>query len=224
MSDLPALDGPRAEPLNGGSAKHLIILLHGLGADGNDLIQLSPYLGRAVPDAAFVSPNAPQPCDMAPMGRQWFSLQDRDAEVLIQGADTAAPILDAFIDAEMARHGLDAGKVALLGFSQGGMMALHTGLQREQPLAAICSFSGALLGSEYLPERIRSRPPVLLVHGDSDDVVPSRALPAAEAALAANRVPVTAETRPGLGHGIDERGIQLAMEFLQKHLAGAQSA
>ncbi len=221
MSQLSILDGPRAEPLGGGPAKQLVILLHGLGADGNDLIQLAPYLGRAVPEAAFVSPNAPQPCDMAPFGRQWFSLQNRDPEVLVQGADAAAPILDAFIDAEMERRGLDAERVALLGFSQGGMMALHTGLRRERSLAAICALSGALLGSDSLPEQIRSRPPVLLVHGDSDEVVPSRALPAAEAALAANRVPVTAEIRPGMGHGIDERCIQLAMEFLQKHLAGA---
>ena len=221
MSELAILDGPRAEPLGGGPAKRLVILLHGLGADGNDLIQLSPYLGRAVPEAAFVSPDAPQPCDMAPFGRQWFSLQDRDPEVLVQGADAAAPILDAFIDAEMERHGLDAGRVALVGFSQGGMMALHAGLRRERPLAAICALSGALLGADSLPEQIRSRPPVLLVHGDSDEVVPSRALPAAEAALAANRVPVTAEIRPGMGHGIDERCIQLAMTFLQKHLAGA---
>jgi phospholipase/carboxylesterase len=218
MSETTNLDGPRAEPRSGGPARQLVVLLHGLGADGNDLIQLAPYLGEALPDAAFVSPHAPDACDMAPMGRQWFSLQSVEPQKLLEGAEAAAPLLDRFLDDELARHGLDASRLALVGFSQGGMMALHVGLRRAEPVAAICGFSAALVGAERLPEELRSRPPVLLVHGESDEVIPYQAMPAASAALKANAVPVTAETRPGLGHGIDAEGIALAGEFLKRHL------
>jgi len=215
------LDGPRAQPRNGGTAQQLVVLLHGLGADGNDLIQLAPHLGQALPDAAFVSPHAPEACDMAPFGRQWFSLQDHSPAALAAGARRAAPTLDAFLDAELDAHGLNAERLALVGFSQGGMMALHAGLRRSRAPACICSFSGLLPAAEDLGNDIQGRPPVLLVHGDADEIVPVQALDASEAALRAAGVPVTSERRPGLGHGIDERGIHLAVETLRANLPGA---
>ncbi len=215
------LDGPRLAPASGQAAKQLVVLLHGVGADGNDLISLAPYLAQVLPEAAFVSPNAPFPCDMAPFGRQWFSLQERTPEAMLGGVRMAAPILDGFLDAELEKLGLTAERLALVGFSQGTMMALHVGLRREAGPGAIVGFSGALLAPELLPGEIRSRPPVLLVHGAADEVVPAQALPAAVAALEANQVPVTQELRPGLGHSIDERGLQLAMGFLKAALAGA---
>ncbi|SDG26296.1 phospholipase/carboxylesterase [Limimonas halophila] len=215
------LDGPRAQPQSGGPAKQLVVLLHGLGADGNDLIQLTPYLGQALPDAAFVSPHAPEACDMAPFGKQWFSLQDQSPQAIDAGARRAAPTLDAFLDAELRAHGLTADKLALVGFSQGGMMALHVGLRRADPVACICAFSSLLPGGDHLADEIQSRPPVLLVHGEADEIIPVQALGATEAALTANRVPVTSERRPGMGHGIDERGIQLAIETLRANLPGA---
>lgn len=220
----PSLDGPRAAPRNGGPAKQLVVLLHGLGADGNDLIQLAPYLGQALPDAAFLSPDAPDPCDMAPFGRQWFSLQDQSPDALFTGASRAAPALDRFIDAELSRHGLSESELALFGFSQGGMIALHLGLRRSPQIAAICGFSTMLLGAETLREEIASRPPVLLVHGDSDEVIPAQALAASKTALETAQVPVSAELRKGLGHGIDERGIQLAAAFLRANLLGDAAA
>jgi len=219
VTDVFDLDGPRRAPAAGGAPRELVILLHGLGADGNDLIGLAPHLGRILPHAAFVSPNAPFPCDMAPFGRQWFSLQDRAPQSLLSGVRMAAPILDAFIDRELERHGLHDERLALVGFSQGTMMALHVGLRRARACAQIVGFSGHLVGAETLAEEITCRPPVLLVHGEADEMLPVAALPAAVQALEANAVPVSGHVRPGLGHGIDEQGLLLALEALEQAFA-----
>lgn len=210
------LDGPRHGPEAG--AKALVVFLHGLGADGNDLISLAPMLAPLLPDTAFVAPHAPFPCDMAPMGRQWFSLQTREPEDLLTGVRTAAPLLDAFLDAELAKHGLSDDRLALVGFSQGTMTALHTVLRRPKACAVVVGFSGALLVPEILGEEITSRPPVLLVHGDADAVVPFPALAAAEEGLQLNGIPVAAYARPGLGHGIDQEGLELCAAALVQHL------
>ena len=217
------LDGPRYGPASGQAPKQLVVLLHGLGADGNDLISLAPYFAQVLPEAAFVSPHAPFPCDMAPFGRQWFSLQERTLETMLGGVRMAAPVLDGFLDVELEKAGLTAERLALVGFSQCTMMALHVGLRREAGPSAIVGFSAALLAPELLPEEIASRPPVLLIHGAADEVVPAQSLPAAVAALEANQVPVTQELRPGLGHSIDERGLQLAMGFLAEAFAAVPS-
>jgi len=214
------LDGPRFGPAAGGGARQLVVLLHGLGADGNDLIGLAPHLARGLPDAAFVSPDAPFPCDMAPYGRQWFSLQNRAPEAVLAGVRAAAPILDGFLDDELARHGLSDGQLALVGFSQGTMTGLYVGLRRAEPCAQIVGFSGALVGPENLEREIRSRPPVLLVHGEADEVVPFPALAAAQAALETCQVPVETHGRPGLGHEIDQQGLELAAAALERAFAG----
>ncbi|MDB5372060.1 MAG: phospholipase/Carboxylesterase [Belnapia sp.] len=208
------LDGPRFGPVAGGAPRQLVVLLHGLGADGADLIGLAPDWAAALPSAAFVAPDAPQPCDMASYGRQWFSLQDRTPAVMAAGARQAAAGLDAFITAELARLGLDDAALALAGFSQGCMMALYTGLRRRVPPAAILGYSGALLGAEALATELGGRPPVLLVHGEADDIVPVAASRAAEQALRAAGVPVEALYRPGLGHGIDPAGLAAGAAML----------
>jgi phospholipase/carboxylesterase len=218
VNDVIDLDGPRHGPPAGERVRALVVFLHGLGADGHDLISLAPMLEPLLPATAFVSPHAPQACDMAPMGRQWFSLQDRDPDLLLTGVAAAAPCLDAFLDAELARLGLSDDRLALVGFSQGTMTALHTALRRPRPCAVVVGFSGALLKPEVLGEEIASRPPVLLVHGDADMVVPFEALALAEEALQLNGVPVAAFRRPGLGHGIDQEGLQLCAMALVQHL------
>jgi phospholipase/carboxylesterase len=215
---LPTLDGPSHPPAAGGKPRQLVILLHGLGADGNDLIGLAPLFAQILPEAEFLSPNAPFPCDMSPYGFQWFSLQDRGQATLVAQVSAAAPILDAYIDAALAARGLTDSELALVGFSQGTMMALYVGLRRAKPVAGIVGFSGALLAGEALPQELRSRPPVLLVHGDADPVVPFDALAMAEASLKAAGVPVETLTSPGLGHGIDEAGLKRAAGFLQQVL------
>ena len=218
------LDGPRVAPQVGGAAKQLVVLLHGLGADGADLIDLAPHWGAALPHAAFVAPNAPEPCDMAPYGRQWFSLQDRQPAVMAAGAKRAAAALEAFLAAELARLGLPGSALALVGFSQGCMMALYAGLRRPAAPAAILGYSGALLAAEALAGEIACRPPVLLVHGEADEVVPVAASRAAETALRAAGVPVESLYRPGLGHGIDEPGLAAGARMLGRAFGVALQA
>jgi len=214
MADETLLDGPRREPTSGGAPTSLVVFLHGLGADGADLIALAEPLSQVLPDTAFVSPDAPFPCDLAPMGRQWFSLQQRGPESLLAGARQAAPYVDAFLDAELARSGLGADRLALVGFSQGTMMSLFCALRRPQAVAGVVGFSGLLIAPETLPGEIVSRPPVLLVHGTTDPVVPFAAMAAAEAGLRAAGVAVSSHARPGLPHGIDPGGLQLAANAL----------
>ena len=185
----PALSGPSRPPASGGRPSRLVILLHGLGADGNDLIGLAPYWAPLLPTAEFLSPNAPFPCDMAPYGYQWFSAQDRSPMAVLAGVRAAAPLLQAFIDDALAQRGLDEAGLALVGFSQGTMMSLFVGLRRAKPVAGIVGFSGRLLAPELLAEELRSRPRTLLVHGTDDPLVPYELLATAEAALDRRRHP-----------------------------------
>jgi len=217
---MPRLSGPSRPPASGGKPRRLVILLHGLGADGNDLIGLAPYWARLLPDAEFLSPNAPFPCDMAPHGYQWFSSQDRTPEAVLGGVRAAAPILDAFIDEALEQRGLGSGELALVGFSQGTMMSLFVGLRRAEPVAGIVGFSGRLLAPELLASELRSRPPILLVHGTEDPLVPYSSLAAAETTLKAAGVPVETVTSFGIGHSIDDQGLRRGGEFLKKVLSG----
>jgi phospholipase/carboxylesterase len=216
---LMALSGPSRPPLAGGTPRRLVILLHGLGADGNDLIGLQQYWARLVPDAEFVSPNAPFPCDMAGFGYQWFSVQDRTPAAMLAGVRAAAPILDAYIDEELQKRGLSESDAALVGFSQGTMMSLFVGLRRERPMAGILGYSGRLIGPELLAGELRSRPPVLLVHGTEDPLVPFDAMAGAETALKAAAVPVETLACPGIEHSIDPEGLQRGGLFLRQVLS-----
>ena len=209
----------RAGPASG-LARQLVVLCHGVGADAHDLIDLASAWSDALPDAAFVAPNAPEPYDGAPFGRQWFSLQDRTPAVLEAGARRAAPILLATVETELARLGLPPDAVALMGFSQGAMMVLHAGLRRHPPPRAILAYSGAMLDRLELDAEITGRPDVLLVHGKLDDVVPFACGPVAEAALRRVGVPVRTAWRPGLGHGVDDVGLMEGALFLQHVFSG----
>ena len=211
---MAVLSGPRLAPRLPGPPRQLVVLLHGVGADGNDLIDLAPALARSLPHAAFVAPDAPEPCDMAPFGRQWFSLRDRGPAALLSGVQACAPVLDAFLDAELASSGLGPRQLALVGFSQGTMLALYLALRRAPALAAVLGYSGALLGAERLPAEIAAKPPVFLVHGDADEVVPVAALDAAVQGLQAAGVPVQWSVRPRLPHAIDPESLAHGAAFL----------
>lgn len=204
----------------GGPPAQLVVLLHGVGADGHDLIGLAPALAGYLPRAAFVAPDAPFACDLAPFGRQWFSLQDRRPAALLPGLDVAAAALDAFLDERLAAAGLDDRRLALVGFSQGAMLALHAAPRRARSPAAVVGIAGALVGGERLATEARHRPPVLLVHGTADDVVPFAAMPAAVAALEGAGIPVQWLQRQGLGHAIDPEGIDACGSFLRAAFAG----
>lgn len=215
MALASALDGPRL-PAASGTAKSLVIFLHGYGADGNDLIGLGNEWQSALPNTEFVSPHAAEACAQNPAGRQWWDLHVRSDAERWDGLNRAGPGLDAFITAELERTGLKPQNLALVGFSQGTMMALHVGLRRSEPLAGIIGYSGVLAGAEHLKAEIKSRPPVFLAHGTMDQVIPVDALVSSVEALAENEVPRSWHVAHGMAHGIDRAGLSLGAQFLQK--------
>jgi phospholipase/carboxylesterase len=205
-------------PASGAAPDALIVLLHGLGANGADLMGLAPYLEDAAPGAEFLAPDAPQPCDMAPMGFQWFSLQDRRMEVMVPNAAAATPTLNQFLDQELANRDLPPSRLVLVGFSQGTMMSLQVALRRPEPIAGVVGFSGALLESPDLDHAVTARPPLLLIHGTDDGIVPYAALGRAETRLTGLGLTVDTLTCPGVGHSIDDAGLTAAGRFIARVL------
>ena len=212
------IDGPRQAPADGQSARAQVILLHGYGADGNDLIGLASYWARELPHVGFVSPHAPFPCEMSPQGRQWFSLGDRSPESMLTGTRMAAQVIDGFIDDELQRLNLTPNKLALVGFSQGTMMSLFVGPRRAEQIAGIVGYSGRLVAPELLAGEIKTKPPVTLVHGAADEMVPAVALEQAVTGLQAVGIEAASEMRSGLGHSIDEEGLRIGLSFLRQVL------
>jgi phospholipase/carboxylesterase len=218
---MPAnLDGPRLAPKEG-PARQLVVFVHGYGADGNDLIEIGRAWQVWLPQAAFVSPHAPRPCGQAPMGREWFPLTFRSPSERWDGCNMAAPGLDAFLDAELARHNLPPSALALVGFSQGTMMSLHVGLRRAVPPAAIVGYSGMLIlegdsDVEGYKPQIRARPPILLIHGDRDELIPVDALFHSASVLAAMEIPVEWHIAAGFSHEIDPEGLRQGGDFLTR--------
>ena len=202
-------------PASGGAPRQLVVLCHGVGADGRDLIDLAPHWAASLPDATFSAPDAPEPYDGAPFGRQWWAIGDRDPARMAAGVARAQPMLDATIDRELERLSLPPDAYALMGFSQGAMMVLYAGLRRTTPPRAILAFSGALVAPADLATR-RNSAPVLLVHGEADEVVPAFRSRDAESALQAAGVPVEALFVPGLGHGIDPTGLNRGITTLRR--------
>jgi len=221
------LDGPRLSPRSG-TAQQLVVFLHGYGADGNDLIEIGRAWQQLLPQAAFVSPHAPEACPMAPGGRQWFTLTFRDPNERWVGVNHAAPLLERFLDAELARQRLPPSALALVGFSQGTMMALHVGLRRAVSPVAIVGYSGLFVlppggKAEAVAAEIKSRPPVLLVHGDQDELIPPQALFQATQNLAELSIPVEWHLSAGVGHGIDPEGLRHGGEFLTRCFTGKRA-
>jgi phospholipase/carboxylesterase len=212
------LDGPRLEP-RGRAASALVVLLHGYGANGDDLIALGEEWRPRLPGAVFVAPNAPQAVPGMPGGLQWFALTMRDPAEFWRGVVAARPLVDRFLDRELARYRLAPDRLVVAGFSQGTMLALHVGLRRASAPAAIVGFSGLLAGPEHLGE-MTARPPVLLIHGEVDDLIPADALHIAREPLAQAGLPVEWHVRPGLGHGIDPGGVAIAGHFMAQALGG----
>jgi phospholipase/carboxylesterase len=216
---MPALEGPRFGPASGGAPDSLVLLLHGVGADGFDLIDLAPVWAEALPRTLFIAPHAPFPFQGAPFGRQWFDITDRTPARLEAGLRHAAGILGDFTRDELARLGLGGDRLALMGFSQGAMVALFAGLRGAVPApASILAYSGALLAVESFSAEITARPPVLLVHGEADEVVPAMASRQAARVLASQKVPCELLLRPDLGHGLDDAGLAAGTALLTRSL------
>jgi phospholipase/carboxylesterase len=221
MADHDPLLGPSMPPAAGGKAKKLVVFLHGFGADGNDLIGLAPYFADVVPDAEFLSPHAPYPCAMAGFGRQWFNVYEQNPEGRLGAIRVAADILNKYLDAELAARGLTDADLSLIGFSQGTMMSLFVAPRRAKTIAGVIGYSGRLESPELVAKETRSKPPLLLVHGDRDDRLPVELLDRATDTLQAAGFSVEHHVRPGLGHSIDEEGIRLGRDFLTRAFARA---
>ena len=215
------LTGPRFGPKAPGAPRQLVVICHGVGANGQDLIAVGPMLAAALPHAVFAAPDGPEADDMIPPAnhnqrRQWFSLKDWRMEAMAAGVRAARDALDRYIDATLAELGIPPTEYALAGFSQGAMMALYAGLRRTAPPRAILAYSGMLLAPEELRDEIANRAPVLLVHGVEDEVVPCEASSVAADVLRSLDVPAELMMRPHLGHSIDPEGLAAGARALQE--------
>lgn len=204
-----------------GAARSLVVFLHGYGADGADLLGLADPLGPHLPQTAFFAPNAPEPCSGNPFGRQWFPIPWLDGsseEAARQGLIAAAADLNGYLDALLAAEGLGPEALALVGFSQGAMMSLHVAPRRAQPVAGVVAISGRLLRPEALEAEAVVRPPVLLIHGDQDPVVPFEDMSRAGNALVAAGFDTYGHVMQGTGHGIAPDGLGVTLQFLRERL------
>lgn len=200
-------------PLSGNEPEKMVILLHGLGSDGRDLIELAPLMAPSLGDVVFISPDAPYDCDIAPMGYQWFSLQSWKEKDILEGARNALPILQDFTDGQLRRYGLPYENLVLSGFSQGAMMSILAGMKAKKKVAGVLAYSG------WIPETLDigdfKKIPVHMIHGGQDDLVPLTAWQKSVEKLKQAKFEVSGESLPCLGHSIDERSISGGIEFLK---------
>lgn len=208
------VNGASLKPRSGEPPKKIVLLLHGFGSSGSDMISLAPAWADAMPDALFLAPHAPQRCGMMGAGYQWWGLSGFAPSALAAGAAAAAPAIDAFIDRKLAQYGLTEADLALVGFSQGTMMALHVGLRRPRAVAAIVGYSGMLAGTLGLGHDALPKPSVLLVHGTADPVVPIAALHMSESELKRLGIDVTTHISYGVAHSVDPVGLRLGRDFV----------
>ncbi len=206
-----------------GTARAAVVFLHGYGADGADLLGLADPLAPHLPQAAFYAPDAPEPCQGNPFGRQWFPIPWIDGsseEAQAAGLAAASEDLNAFLEKVLQDEGLEPETLALVGFSQGAMMAMHVAPRRDRAIAGVVAISGRLVAHERLEAEARVRPPVLLIHGDRDDVVPFDNMEFAGQALVAAGFEVFGHVMQGTGHGIAPDGLGTALRFLKERLPG----
>jgi phospholipase/carboxylesterase len=207
------LTGPEIKPRSGNPPKRLVILFHGIGVNGQNLIDIAGVLNRFIPDTHFIAPNAPFPYDMDRGNEyQWFSRQDRSEQAIMEGLQQVEPIVNEFIDSQLQRFNLREEDVAVLGFSQGTMVALHCFLRRPKPVALIAGFSGALIAPNLLETELKSKPPVLLSHGEDDNILPIGLMHQAEEVLRSHNVEVEARSYRDLAHAIGQEGFERAID------------
>ena len=220
MTSSNMLSGPFLPPKSG-EAKQMVMFLHGYGADGADLLSIGADLADMFPDTAFVSPNAPESCEEAGAGYQWFQIRETDGSLvketdLTERIKKPADVLNSFIDAQLKKWDVDESQMIVMGFSQGSMMALYTMPRREKSCAGIISYSGLLIDAKGLTAPKIVKPPVLAVHGNADELVPSSNLEVIQETLSSAGFNVKTVMRPNLGHGIDQPGLERGVQFIQE--------
>jgi len=213
------IDGPRIAPKSG-QAKHLVILFHGYGSNGADLAGLAQHWAPHFPDVAWASPDAPEPVPGAPGGYKWFPIARLDPAAMEQGVRSAQATAEQFVSSELKRWEVAPENLILIGFSQGTMMALHTALRREVAPAGVIGYSGALPGPERLKSEITAKPPILLIHGDSDDVLPVGMTFMAAQGLAEAGHGAQFHISRGIPHSIGPDGLELGQHFIEAALSG----
>jgi phospholipase/carboxylesterase len=216
---MTSIDGPSIHPLSGSQAKQLVIFCHGYGADGNDLIGLANYFQQILPDAYFISPNAPETCPMNPMGYQWFDFTSNDPDLIWKKVNDAGEILNNFIDNKLNELNLSDKDLSLVGFSQGTMMSLHVGLRRSVAMSSIVGFSGRLIREDTLSDDMKSKPPIYLIHGDQDPMVPYSDTINAAKILKDLDVDVQSHISPNTPHSIAQDGLEIAIKFLSSNFS-----
>ncbi len=204
-------------PISGNNPNSIVIFLHGFGSNARDLISLAPEMAKDLPDTIFLSVDAPEACDMAPSGYQWFSLQDRDPENVLKGLKSTQPIITEYINKIKEMFQIENNKIAFVGFSQGTMTALYNALYFPDKLAAVLGYSGALYIEKDKAQKLTNLP-IMLVHGTIDEVVPFEFMTMAKTILDENGIDIKTIARPNLGHSIDELGLKFGIEFLKEHL------
>lgn len=212
-------NGASLKPLSGAKPKQIVMLLHGFGSSGTDMISLAPHWQDRFPDALFLAPHAPQRCAMMASGYQWWGLSGFAPSALAAGAASAAPAINAFIERKLSEYDLNEADLALVGFSQGTMMALHVGLRRTNAVAGIVGYSGMLTSTSDIAKDDMAKPPVLLVHGSADPVVPFGAMPLAQQELQNMGIDVSTHMAQGLAHSVDPTGLEMGRDFLVKAFA-----
>lgn len=213
------IDGPSLAPLSG-KAKHLVILLHGYGANGEDLLSLGEEWAPELPDAAFAAPNAPEACGVFPVGYQWFPIRAIDPREFERerSVENVTPVLHGFIDDQLKKWGVAEDKVIVVGFSQGAMMAMYAMPRRENACAGVIGFSGMLIDAAGLKGAGIVKMPILAIHGEEDTVVPPESLAAIDEGFSAAGFDVETAMRPGLSHAIDQFGLIRGLDFIREKL------
>jgi phospholipase/carboxylesterase len=206
------------EPLIKGKAKNAVILCHGYGGDGKDISILASYWRAHLPDTIFICPDAPEKCAASPTGFQWFDLVDQTPEQILSKSLVAENKLNKLIDEVKEKNKLLANQIVIGGFSQGCMISLQTGIKRKDTINSIIGYSGRIIDKEHLEKNIVSKPNIILMHGDIDQIVPVDSLLEAKDFFTKNDYKIESKIFNNCEHRIPAEGSSLGLQFIKKHL------